>query len=182
MADSRIEALAKCAQQGQKKAEEELFGLLLARFRLFVRQRIWNENEREEVVQEALAAIFREYKTMTYSSSFGAWAYRVLDNRILGYIQTKRRQGERFDKTSADGVDMNSAAASVDPGLKLRLLSCLREIGIRNMQYTRVLNFQYQGYTTAEICQKLGLTRANLYSVLSRARSLLQACLERGKR
>jgi RNA polymerase sigma factor (sigma-70 family) len=181
MADGKIETLLKSAKEGHKEAENELFGILLARFRLFVNQRIWNKEDCEEVVQEALTAIIKEYRGMDFSASFSSWAYKVLDYRILSYIQSQRRRASKVERLENENVSPSACTVAVDPELKRRLIHCLKKIGKKNIIYMRTLNFHYQGYSTDEICRTLSLTRANLYSVLSRARSLLQACLEKGK-
>ncbi len=43
------------AKNGDKKAEEQLFQFLTARFRLFVQRKIWNQGDGEELMQEALS-------------------------------------------------------------------------------------------------------------------------------
>ena len=175
-----INALHSAASRGDSQAEERLFEGLSARFRLFVRQRIRNQVDAEEVVQETLMTIYREYRSVDYTKSFSAWAYKVLDNRILGCIQKRKRENGRIDT----GVDRDTvqleARDSTTPGLKQRLLECLQGIGSRNIRYARILNLHYQGYKTNEICDRLSLKPETFYSILSRARSLLGICLEKG--
>ena len=180
MAENKIETLWKAAWEGQKDAENELFKHLSARFHFFAFHRICDGEDRKEVVQTALTVIFSEYKKIEFTRSFSAWAYRVLDNQVLSYIQTRKRQAGRNEELPESDYLPDLAGLGDKPGLKRQILECLRKIGKRNVIYIRTLNFHYQGYSTDEICRKLEITRANFYSVLSRARSMLQACLEKG--
>jgi len=158
-----INTLYIVAQKGDPAAEELLFKCLNARFRVFVRRRLWGMDDWEDVVQEALALVSAEYKQIRIKSSFAAWAYQVLRNKMLSYSQTKSRR-----------------AARTMSHIRRRLLDCLHRIGSANRRYARILNFHYLGYSTEEICQRLNVRRENFYSVLSRARSMLEKCLAEG--
>jgi RNA polymerase sigma factor (sigma-70 family) len=176
-----INSLFDIASSGNRGATEQLFEGLSARFRLFTRQRIWNGQDAEEVVQEALMTIHKEYRDIDFETSFAAWAYKVLDNRILAYIQTRKRQAGRTQPMT-DQCDIPGAHShNPNPDLKRKLLGCLDKMGDANVRYARVLNLHYHGFGTNEICGKLELTRTNFYSLLSRARSMLELCLDTGR-
>jgi RNA polymerase sigma-70 factor (ECF subfamily) len=175
-----INTLHSVACKGDRQAVEELFEVLSSRFRLFVHHKIRNRTDAEEVVQEALMTVYAEYNRITFRASFSAWACKVLDNRILNYLRKKQRESQRIDR----GVNLrpNSMAASVgaDPDLRRRLLDCLQKLCKRNIRYARILNLHYQGYKTGEICSRMNVKQETLYSALSKARSMLENCLEKG--
>jgi len=175
-----INALYGLAASGDEAAESQLFEYLSARFSFFVRQKLGAMVDCDEIVQNTLAAILGEYRTVSIEKSFAAWAYKVLDNRLLAYLQERKRQQKRMESARIN-VGADNEGECPNPDLKLRLLSCLRKLGQANIRYARVLNLHYQGYATDEICAKLGLTTGNCYSVLSRARSLLDLCLDTGR-
>ena len=175
-----LDSLQNKARQGDQKAVEELFEVLTSRFRLFVHHKIRNKTDAEEIVQEALTAIYAEYKEMTFTTSFSAWACKVLDNRILNYLRKKQHESRRIDPRidqNSDSIDISVAA---HPDLKRKLRLCFEKICRRNLRYARILNFHYQGYKTSEICSRLDLKPETLYSALSKARSMLEDCLEKG--
>ncbi|MDH3889577.1 MAG: RNA polymerase sigma factor [candidate division Zixibacteria bacterium] len=172
--------LYSAARNGDRRAEEKLFDVLTARFRLFSRQRIWDSDVSEEVVQESLLTIYKEYKTITFTSSFAAWAYKVLNNRILAQIKKGQRQASRLQPLPEGDTTVAPASEDFDPALKRRLLDCLKKIRSTNLRYARILNLQYQGFDTEDVCRRLAVTRSNLYSLLSRARTVLELCLEEG--
>lgn len=176
---SDITTLQAAARRGNSRAEEELFGLLSARFAYFTHRRIWSRDDAEEVVQEALAVIAKEYKTVEFTESFAAWAYKVLDNRILNFIRSKQREKRNRDQMAEERSDNFGNAP--DLSLKSRLLECLKKVAGANQRYARILNLHYQGFKTNEICDRLSLKPNNCYVVLARARAMLRTCLEEGE-
>ena len=173
-----INALYDRARAGGKRAEEELFKKLHERFYQFANHRIWDEQDSEEVVQEALTAIARDYKDIEIETSFSAWAYKVLDNRILSYIGKRRR--EEIARQSAENM-ADGHYRTQNPGLRMKLLNCLGKINEANRRHARILVLSYQGYSADEICERLALSKSNLYVLLFRARAALERCLKNGK-
>lgn len=181
MSELDINTLYQLARQGDPAAEKSLFECLNVRFRLFARRRLWGQAEWEDIAQEALATVYREYRNVDITVSFGAWAYRILRHKLLTHLQTKRRREQRTVRIE-DVEETAAAEAGIDPLTVERLLRCLQEVGQANTRYARALNLQYQGYTAEEICAKMHLTRTNYYALLSRARVMLDNCLHQGER
>ena len=176
-----INTLHKNACSGDARAVDQLFEVLSSRFRLFVHQKVRNRADAEEIVQKALMTIYAEYGNITFTTSFAAWACKVLDNRILDYLRTRTRESRRLDRSLPRGPDSLSRGGEADPELKRRLQECLRKLCRRNNRYARILNLHNLGYGTGEICRRLNLKRATLYSALSKARAMLDKCLEKGQ-
>lgn len=166
------------AKNGDLKAEEQLFRLLTVRFRLFVQRKIWDQRDAEELAQDALMTVFNKYKKVEHIEDISAWAHKILSYTILNYFKTKAlhegKLGELKQKSAEDET------IDSDSDLELQLLDCLRKIGAINNRYARILNLHHQGFSVSEICKKLDLNRNNLYTILSRARSMLEFCLEKG--
>lgn len=181
MNGNEIDNLYLLARDGDQKAEEQVFSRLSARFQLFIRRRISDAQDREEVVQDALMAVCKDYKNVTFRSSFAAWAYKVLENRLFYYYQTKKSRSARARKLAEMEQVSASSPEDEEIDLKQRLLNCLRGICKSNPRYARILNLHYLGYGSDEICERLSLTHSNYYSILSRARSLLEYCLGKGE-
>ncbi|MCP4567112.1 MAG: sigma-70 family RNA polymerase sigma factor [FCB group bacterium] len=173
-----IDAFYNEARSGNNQAEEELFQHLSVRFRLFAHQRIWNEDDVDDIVQSAMMAIAKEYRSLAIEKSFTAWAYKVLDNRILSYIKTKSSRRRRLEPMGEEEV--SAGAVDPDPDLESMLLDCIRKVAASNRRYARILNLYYQGYTTEEVCRRLKMTANHSYVTLSRARSMLELCLDTG--
>lgn len=146
-------------------------------FSIFVQQRIWNRQDGEEIVQDTLMTIKDKYGNMHFETSFAAWAYKVLENKILYFLRSKRYHENKYLRVP----DYNQPhQVFSDPVFKRQLLDCLKKVSVKNIRQARILNMHYQGYSTDEICDKMKLTRNSLYIHLSRARSMLKFCLEKG--
>jgi RNA polymerase sigma factor (sigma-70 family) len=173
-----INELHRRACDGEKSAEAALFERLSVSFRVFAQQRIGNRDDAEEIVQEALVTILGKYREIEFTSSFSAWAHRVLINKTLDYHKRKGRQDHVFVTSSQEAS--HAGSPGIDPALQARLRSCLQAVLKVNRRYGRILALHYQGYTTPEICERLDITTNHFYVILSRARSMLEACLEEG--
>jgi RNA polymerase sigma factor (sigma-70 family) len=172
--------LYKNAETGDKGAEDKLFRYLSERFEQFANRRIWNEENAKEIAQEALMLIAVEYKSISFEISFQAWAYKVLDNKILNYIKKKRQRGDKV-VTVADMSEIGSAEIEVDSDLRAQLLDCLKKVGKVNRRHARIIDLHYLGYKTKEICERLKLSSNGFYIILHRARKMLEKCLETGE-
>lgn len=173
-----INELHKLAVGGDSESENALFQNLTARFRLFAKQRIWNAQDAEEIAQDALTTIVEKYRSIEFRTSFSSWAHEVLKNKIMNYVKKKKSHESKLGQIAAE--QMPAGTTQSNPDFEFRLLDCLRKILESNARYARALNFHYQGYSVADICQKLDVTDSNFYSVLSRARSMLEQCLDKG--
>ncbi len=177
--DLNINSLHEEARGGEQAAEDRLFAVLSERFNLFVHRRVWNEQDASDVVQEALMTVAREYREIEYHSSFSAWAYKVLDNKILSYIKKKRLAGARESSMADDDIAQRLGSVE-DPSLRTTLLDCLKKLNNFNARHARILNLKYQGYSTEEICDRMKVNPNALYIVLHRARAALETCLKTG--
>ena len=173
-----LNSLQVKARQGDRQAEERLFQYLHVNFRLFAQHRVWNAEDSEEVVQDALKTIVIKYKDLEVETSFAAWAHGVLIRKILDYVKVKQLRAAHRAETS-NPVHWHGQAPP-DPALKSRLLDCLKKVSRIHRQHARVLTLHYQGYSTSEICQRLKVKTGNFYVMLSRARIQMARCLETG--
>lgn len=152
---------------------------LSERLKQFALHRIWNPEDAKDVAQEAMLSIVQEYKQIEFTTSFSAWAYKVLDNRILDYLKRKQLR-QRKQESLTDGDELHDLRPDLDPDLRHRLLDCLRKVCDANSRYARIINLHYQGYGTVEICGRMKMTKNTLYIALHRARKMLELCLSTG--
>jgi len=174
-----INDLHKTTLNGDLSAEKELFQLLAVRFRLFVHQRIRNEQDCEDIVQETLMAISREYRNIKFETSFSAWSYNVLKNRLLAYLKKSKAETRRMFEYNEQGESYGQESA--DPLMVAQIVDCLNKVGGINRRYAAMLDLHYQGYSVEEVCDRLKINRNHAYVILSRARSMLKLCLEKGE-
>jgi RNA polymerase sigma-70 factor (ECF subfamily) len=162
---------------GDSAAETRLFEALAVRFGLFARHHIQDKEDADDVAQDALAKIARTFRELKIDKSFSAWAYRVLRNEISNYYRTRAVRTRVMD--SSEPMDETFKYLEPDPMFEARLLGCLQSIAKVNRRYARILVLSFQGLDSQQICRRLKVTRANLYTILSRARDMLKRCLNR---
>lgn len=159
-------------------AERELFQYLIARFQLFARQRIRRKEDQEEVVQSALTAIWERFRVVEFETGFAAWAQKIFEHKVIDYYRSESFRQRKF--TDLPDGDRSVGMSSPDPILKKALIDCLKKVNAANRRHGRILVLRYQGYAFDEICARLNLKANNAYSVLSRARTMLERCLKTG--
>jgi RNA polymerase sigma factor (sigma-70 family) len=168
------------AKAGDRGAEEQLFQTLRARLSTITKRRVWEKEAAEDVVQQTCLTVLEKYKTEEFPAGFEAWVNGVLRMKIGNYLQSKKVSQERFEHgPTVEGIS-RFANVQPNPELEIRLADCMRKIVRVFPRYARVLSLSYQGYGAAEVCDRLRVTRSNLYSILSRSRSILNKCLEIG--
>jgi RNA polymerase sigma factor (sigma-70 family) len=164
---------------GDSQSESRLFNILTESFRFFVQRRGWNQQDSEEIVQEALLTISQKMGDMDSDCNFAAWAYTVLKNKLMDYGKLhKVRAGKMASLSDNNQPDISM---NPNPDFKIKLSKCMRKVCQINLRFARILNLRYHGFSTMEICEKMQLTRNSLYIILSRARSMLKICLEKGE-
>lgn len=174
-----INDLYEKARDGGKPDEDRLFGVLSVRFLLFACQRVCNEEDAKEIVQDSLTKIAGQYRGIDFQVSFSAWAYKVLINELRNFVRKKVRRGDAVEVSDQPADSVGSWEP--DPDLEPQLVDCVRKLVKRNVRYARILNLRYQGYDADAICARLGVSANNFYVILSRARAMLRECLEKGE-
>ncbi|MCP4704145.1 MAG: sigma-70 family RNA polymerase sigma factor [candidate division Zixibacteria bacterium] len=173
-----INELHKLVQSGDKEAENRLFKILSDSFLIFAQHRLYDRADVEEIVQETLMTITAKYKEIEFETSFSAWAYKVLENKLMSFHRTSRSREDKIQQLTEKKKD--SFNLTPNPTLQLKLKECLHSISKYNSRYARIINLSYHGYETNEICNKLKIQPGYVYNLLSRARQLLRKCLEKG--
>lgn len=166
------------AQDGDEVARDELLCRLRERFRLFLHHKVWDRNDAEDILQEALMTINQKSRDLQIEKSFIAWAHKVLLNEVNQYY---RKKGIRGDKLAQlERMIATRRFEDIEADLEIRLRECLRKLNQVNRRHARIVNLHYLGYTTEEICRRLDFSPNSLYLSLFRARAMLKNCLQTG--
>ena len=81
----------------QDQRISEAFGLERARLRNFIRQRVADENDVEDILQDAFYELVEAYRMMKPVEQVGAWLFQVARNRITDLFRKKRPEALRND-------------------------------------------------------------------------------------
>lgn len=168
-----INELHKLAVNGGRDEEENLFHNLSVRLLYLAKRRVIDEGDARDIVQDALVTVMKEYKKIKFTTSFAAWVYKVLENKILNFQKTGARRADILSRKTSE----NSHHILFDSELEPVLLDCIRKVASANRQYARIINLYFQGYTTEEICEKLQISPNHSYVTLFRARAMLEKCM-----
>ncbi len=74
----------------QDQRISEAFGLERARLRNFIRKRVADENDVEDILQDAFYELVEAYRMMKPVEQVGAWLFQVARNRITDLFRKKR--------------------------------------------------------------------------------------------
>ncbi len=160
-------------QQGDQQAFRSLFEELGPTVTRFVRRRIGDRAESEDVAQEALIAIFKSRHTYQLERPFEPWLYAIVRNVI------SRSLGETFERlrwqeTVADLPD-NRADNQFAPGFELRqAFEQLSPIQREAVQLTKL-----EGRSIEEASQIAGTSIASMKVRIHRAYQALKESLRR---
>ncbi|MCL4184373.1 MAG: sigma-70 family RNA polymerase sigma factor [Burkholderiaceae bacterium] len=153
----------------------------------FARRRIRDEDLAEDAVQEALLAALSNRASFQGQSALRTWLIGILNHKIQDTFRREGRyvqvvaDGTRGEEGTDDGFDrlaFAQLAAADDPAQRVgnaRLLDALlREIDALPATLKDVFVLQVlEGHETAEVCMRLGITEANCWVRLHRARKRL---------
>lgn len=71
----------------------ELIAAEAARLRSFIRKRVPNDADAEDLLQDVFYEVVAAYRLMAPIERWGAWMFRVARNRIVDLVRSGRRQG-----------------------------------------------------------------------------------------
>jgi RNA polymerase sigma factor (sigma-70 family) len=73
-----------------------------SRLRGFIRKRVLDEDEAEDILQEVFYELVQAYRLMKPVEQVGAWLFRVARNRIIDRFRKRRPEAARSDLPAGD--------------------------------------------------------------------------------
>jgi RNA polymerase sigma-70 factor, ECF subfamily len=140
----------------------------------FIRRRVRNEGDAEDILQEVFLKIHSNIDGLREADKVGAWLHQITRNAIVDYY---RRPGSTLASPleAADGmVDGTAEVGDFDEGL-----ACLKPMiaGLPE-KYRRALELtEYGGMTQREAAAELGISVSGAKSRVQRARARLREML-----
>jgi RNA polymerase sigma factor (sigma-70 family) len=92
------------AEQDQRI--KEAVGLERARLRNFIRRRVADEGDAEDILQDVLYELVEAYRMMKPVEQVGAWLFRVARNRITDLFRKRRPEALRNDRMVAEDGEL----------------------------------------------------------------------------
>jgi RNA polymerase sigma factor (sigma-70 family) len=72
------------------------------RLRNFIRKRVADAGDAEDILQEIFYELVQAYRLMKPVEQVGAWLFRVARNRITDLFRKRNREGSRIDPSTAE--------------------------------------------------------------------------------
>ena len=72
------------------------------RLRNFIRKRVANAGDAEDILQEIFYELVQAYRLMKPVERVGAWLFRVARNRIADLFRKRNREGSRIDPAAGE--------------------------------------------------------------------------------
>lgn len=94
------------ATSDQNRRISETIAREQARLRQFIRKRVPDASEAEDIVQEVFYELVTAYRMMKPVEQVGAWLFRVARNRIIDLFRRKQPAVARQDAEAPNWVDL----------------------------------------------------------------------------
>lgn len=172
-ADTHREIVESC-MQADRQAQFELYRLYSQGMYNLCLRMVNNETEAEDLLQQSFIDVFTKLETFRFESSVGAWIKRIVVNRCINFLKSRRLKLEFLD-------DNFSQLPDDEPVEEIRLnIKAINEALCRLPDGYRVVFSLYmmEGYDHSEIGEILNISEATSKSQYCRAKKKLKDLLQ----
>jgi len=161
----------------------------------FAMQRLRNEDDAEDVVQETFLTAWRTREAFRGDLSERNWLYMILKSRIIDLVRRRQTRQRTFTDVEDLGEDNFREDGHWAPEYRARPWPAdamsdvdrqdfqeVFDLCLGNLNERQRLIFlakEVDGFEAEEICQEFDITPSNLWVILHRARLKLRGCLEK---
>jgi RNA polymerase sigma-70 factor (ECF subfamily) len=154
--------LVKRCQQGERRAQYELYQQYVKAMYNVCLRILNHEAEAEDVLQEAFMDAFSHIGSFRGQSTFGAWLKQIVVNRAINHLRSRRLElvdleSNRFGED--DGPDLADAEPYDEDGTQLEVERVKRALQLLPEGYRVVLSlYLFEGYDHEEIGNILNIS------------------------
>ena len=163
------------SQEGDRRAQNELFKLYADAMYNICRRMMGDEDDAKDVLQEAFISAFRNLNSYKGEAAFGAWLKRIVVNKAINHIKKKQLEIasldiEQHDLALENNTDDHDISYSAE-----RIREAIQHLpkGYRVVFSLYLL----EGYDHQEISDILGITVSTSKSQYNRAKKKLRELL-----
>jgi len=135
-----------------------------------------NPEDAEEVAQDSFIKVFRSLKSFRFKSSFPTWLYRIVYNTAITRVRQNKTDVLKIEDFPVDAVDFLRETID-DQYAEMEYNKALLSFALQklNPDYRALISLHYyQELSIDEIATVSGLSRSNIKTRLSRARSRIK--------
>lgn len=137
--------------------------------------------EAEDIVQEAFIKAFTKLDQYKAEVSFGAWLKRIVVNRCIDVLKSKRQRLIELEDHHLNVVDTNTESEwLIDDGITIEEVKSAIEQLPEKYKYV-VMLYLIEGYDHQEISEILNISEVASRTQLSRGKQKLQDTLKTEK-
>lgn len=166
--------MVRALQKGDPKAQRYFYDKYAARMLAVCVRYLTDQMEAEDVMIEGFMKVFERIDQFKGEGSFEGWVRRLITNEALMRLRSRRHIEVDIEAPEAQyqtNFDWADNSLETDDLLLL--------IGKLPTGYRTIFNlYAIEGYSHAEIAEKLGISESTSKSQLHRARGLLQQMLK----
>lgn len=172
----QVDIIEKC-KQNNRKAQLQLYNQYCNGMYIVAKRFLHDDADAEDVVQEAFINAFSKLHQYKAEVTFGAWLKRIVINKSIDFLKSKRQQLVALDEVHLKVVDTEiDDKWLVDDAITLndvrRAIKQLPE----TYQYV-VMLYLIEGYDHQEISEILNISEVASRTQLCRGKAKLQQLL-----
>jgi len=172
----QIELIEQC-RLNSRKAQLKLYKQYCDGMFCIAMRFLKNEDDAEDVLQESFINAFQRIHQYKGEVTFGAWLKRIVINKSLDFLKTKKENILRLDETYmqlSEDEDDWSVPDEVTVAAAKNAIELLAE------KYSNVVRlFLVEGYDHGEISEILGITETTCRTRLLRGKVQLKELLKK---
>jgi RNA polymerase sigma-70 factor (ECF subfamily) len=154
---------------------ESLWEAYCCRLLAFIRPRVSNDADADDILQEVFLRVHRHLCCSTDWERPEAWFYQIARNLIIDYY--RQRAWTEIPEDYPGPVDLNPDALQEDPEVKLAF-SLKDTLQMLPEPYRQALILtDYEGISQTELAERLGISYSGAKSRVQRARRKLRDLL-----
>jgi RNA polymerase sigma-70 factor, ECF subfamily len=161
---------------------DQIWADLHAKVRAFVRRRVRNDADAEDIAQRCLLHAHDAAATLDEPTRLYAWTFRTARNAVIDYYRSKARSLNRRATTSVDELSEILATPVSDDAhdALLELAGCVRPLITELPEADRdaLRTIDLDGGSQVDIARALGLSTSGMKSRIQRARKRLRDAVE----
>jgi RNA polymerase sigma-70 factor (ECF subfamily) len=151
------------AQCGDKEALGLLFAEIGPLITGFVRRRLRDQVDADDICQEALLAIFKSRHTYQPARPFEPWLFAIVRNVMAGYLQRNRQHSGSHESIS----EMKEIGAESESTMAIELSEGFSQLSAAQLEALKLTKLA--GFSIAEAAARAGTSVASMKVRVHRA-------------
>lgn len=172
----QVDIIEKC-KQNNRKAQLQLYNQYCNGMYIVAKRFLHDDADAEDVVQEAFIKAFSKLHQYKAEVTFGAWLKRIVINKSIDFLKSKKQQLVALDEVHLKVVDTEiDDKWLVDDAITLNdVKKAIKQLP-ETYQYV-VMLYLIEGYDHQEISEILNITEVASRTQLFRGKAKLQELL-----